>query len=232
MDKIKAQNLSVDGVVKAVQSRDRPDIRGKDKALSHLAVVQRLFPDPVPEKIKALFLLIIQGNGKHPLTEADPLPHPIGLEGLQQNLRVGASPKGADLFFPKKLLRHTFVIIDFSIVYDHITPAMGGHGLGSLLGQIDDGQSSVSQRHLAVLRKKASPCVGSSVIDPPLHTLNVFLSVSLKITESRYSAHISCSLFFCVLFWSAERKTYVIFLSVLPDISPSFHIPPPPCSPR
>ena len=150
MGKIDIQHLCVDLSFKAVQHGNGAKIGGKYEASLYESIIQGLLAHPVTHQIQDFLLLVVKRDAKHPLAHGDRFLHAVVLHCLQQNLRVGASPEGRHLLLIKQSFCNFLIVIDFSIIGDHIAAAVGNHGLGPLLRQVHNGKASVAEYHRPV----------------------------------------------------------------------------------
>ena len=88
MGEIEGEDASVNPPLKSVQHSDASQIRGKDKASRHAAIVQGLFPHPVPYQGQGALFFIPERCGKHSLAQGQGLPDPVVLRRFQQHFCI------------------------------------------------------------------------------------------------------------------------------------------------
>src|ERR1700722_11608884 len=127
------------------------DLRGKGDSSVMNAVVERLDADPVSDEPEPARLCIPQSDGKHAAEFLETSDAPL-LKSMQNHFGVrvmGFPAANAEHF---ELAPDLGMVVDFAVEDDLQRSVAIAHGLGSSIGQINDGQAAMSQSHAAVGR--------------------------------------------------------------------------------
>ena len=110
-------------------------------------VVERLLPETVPDQVEHPLRRVPCGKGEH---SGDPgkggLDPPPG-DQREQDLGIGTSPE--DLSCRDQLLAQRGVIVDLPVEDDRVSAVRRRHRLVPLGGQVQDGQATEPEGHIA-----------------------------------------------------------------------------------
>jgi hypothetical protein len=117
--------------------------------------------------VKRILLAIPQREGEHTIEPAQRAVDAPALESRKCDLRVGvtAPPK------PIQLMTQAFEVVYLAVERDHVTSRLRAHRLVSLGGEVDDRQTTMSQRHPASRIRPASTVIGPPVLERVCHAL-------------------------------------------------------------
>src|SRR5262249_50565168 len=151
--------------------------------------------------------LVMDGERPHAIEPIDALFAPVGISS-QQDLGIRRCVKHVSKRL--KLGAQLKIVIDFPVVRnpDRMLPV--AHRLGSIVSQIDDGQSSVSQPDISAYPQTSAvwTTVRDQIREPSNH---VGISRSNLIQKAKYSAHARLSrLTFANDFVSARKPFGVL----------------------
>ena len=137
------------------------------------AVIEGFFPHSVPHQMQRSCLEVKQCDGKHSLHVPDCVKT-VSLKGFQNHFRVGSSAKLLYITVGDQAAAQGIEVVDFAVVADHKPSARGSHGLGTVPGQIQNGQSAVSERNAEIFIRKVSVRIGAAIDHAVAHFPNLF----------------------------------------------------------
>ncbi len=148
------------------------EFRAEGQPVACAAVVEGLFAHAVAGQVQDAVLAVPEGEGEHAGEPGQGWFHAPGLERGQHDLGVRVPAPGrqvGDGLF--QLPAQLEEVVDFAVVDEHVAARGGVHGLGSGLGQVEDGQPPVAEpepgvgvgEHARVVR----PAMGQGVCHAP-----------------------------------------------------------------
>ena len=138
------------GVHRKVDARvclQRMDLRGEGQmAAIELGVDQGLYAQTVAAQQQLAALAVPKGEGEHADQPGD-APGARAPEQVEQHLGVAGGAETVPLRF--QLGPQFAVVVDLSVVDQHIAPAVGHHGLGAAVAEVDHLEPGVGEAQAA-----------------------------------------------------------------------------------
>ena len=188
------QRVPVKLRLKAGDAAKQREIGGEGKEglapfILHRPVVERLFPGAVAGHAQDLPLPVVYREGKHALTQLERLLQPPGLDGLQQDLRIGVAAEFFHMPFLQKRVAQLGGVVDLAVVAQNRAARGRDHGLRPRGGQIQDRKAAVPQRPAGLIVQPEALGVRPAMAHAVGHGMDERMAVYTVVAEAGNTTH-------------------------------------------
>jgi len=157
------------------------DLGGEDQLVAMPVVVQRLDAESVADEDQFALLAIPDGEGEHAVEQLDAI-RPIFFVSMYDDFRVGSALEG--MAFGQQRVANLLEVVDLAVVGYPDRAVFVGHGLPTVLTEINDAEPPMAQGHVII---QVSPIlVRSSVGEHTTHRGNQPLIFPGKSSDSAH----------------------------------------------
>ena len=164
------------------------DFRAEQQGVPAKGIVQRFDAIPVAREVKPLIVLVVDGESEHAIEPLQCGRHSPYRNRLEQHFRVGARLEAyAQSLQVRAQLQK---VVDLAVVRQGVAAIFGGHRLKAGIGQVDDGQPTVTEGSRAI--DPETFAIGTAVGDGAGHVAHMLGGgrLTVEMEDARDAAHV------------------------------------------